>query len=63
MTVGLFRRTYPELRDTHVLKILRECEETNTWPAQYTEETDLMIPAFALTEQSDLTEFAEVESD
>ena len=44
-----------------LLKILRECEETDTWPAQYTEETDLMIPAWALTEQSDLTEFAEVE--
>ena len=41
-----------------LLKILDECEETDTWPAQYAEETDLMIPAWALTEQSDLTEFA-----
>ena len=41
-----------------LLRVLRGCEDANFWPAQYEDETDLMIPAWALTEQSDLAEFA-----
>ncbi len=40
-----------------------ECEKTDTWPAEYAEETDLQIPAWALTEQDSLEEFAEPEED
>jgi hypothetical protein len=42
-----------------LLRTLAECEATNNWSAAYQEETDLMIPAWALTEQDSLAEFAE----
>ena len=38
--------------------ILNVCEDTNTWPAEYTEETDLMIPAWATENTESLDEFA-----
>jgi exodeoxyribonuclease VIII len=44
-----------------LLRLLGECEKTDNWPPAYETETDLMIPAWALTEQDSLEEFAEVE--
>lgn len=44
-----------------LLETLRECEKTDTWPPAHQEETDLIIPAWALTEEVSLEEFEEVE--
>jgi hypothetical protein len=42
-----------------ILKKLDECERTNTWPAAHEDETDLILPSWALTTESDsLEEFA-----
>ncbi len=48
-----------ELAD--LLDTLRECEKTDTWPPANEQETDLMIPAWALAEETSLEEFEEVE--
>lgn len=38
--------------------ILNICEDTNRWPAEYEDETDLMIPAWATENTESLDEFA-----
>jgi exodeoxyribonuclease VIII len=47
-----------EERD-ELVRLLDECEKTNNWPPAYEDETDLLIPAWAVTEQDSLAEFAE----
>lgn len=43
---------------------LKQCEQTNTWPAAHDEETDLLLPAWlGAGEQDSLEEFAEVETE
>jgi len=45
-----------------LLAMLDKCEETNTWPAELDEETDLMLPTWlGAGEQDSLEEFAEPE--
>lgn len=45
-----------------LLRKLAECEATNTWPAAEPEETELTLPSYAFTEQSDdLSDLALVE--
>lgn len=42
-----------------IMKRLDECEKTNHWPPAEEEETDLILPAYAMTtEGEDLSEFA-----
>ena len=38
--------------------MLKVCEDTNRWPAEYEDETDLMIPAWATENTESLDEFA-----
>jgi hypothetical protein len=40
---------------------LAECERNDYWPAEHEDETDLMLPAWAVS-QDDLAEFAEAEA-
>lgn len=43
-----------------LLALLGECERTDHWPAAHEDETDLILPAWAITsEQDSLEEFAE----
>lgn len=42
-----------------IMKRLDECEKTGHWPPAEEEETDLLLPSYAMTtEGEDLSEFA-----
>jgi hypothetical protein len=42
-----------------LLQQLRECEKTDTWPPANQEESDLILPSWAVAQTDDLAEFAE----
>ena len=59
VTKDVILQGYEELDE--LLRKLDECEKLNAWPAEYVEESDLLLPAWAATEQDSLEEFAEVD--
>ena len=46
-----------------LVKLLDECEKTNTWPPTQPEESDLVLPAYAYTSAEDLADLTYDEGD
>jgi hypothetical protein len=43
---------------TSLVRILNQCEKTDTWPCEVEQEEDLILPAYAMNEAEGLEDFA-----